>query len=123
MTTEGEEFIDLSLCTCGDWGCDICDYQREQAVAANPCPACKGSGLNAKGPSRESQPRVWMGEFQADGPSYWWWWETENGMEWLFFKSGLNTCDIFVPGSEPKPTINPADDIDAPMRKCAKVDW
>ena len=43
-----DDTIDIPPCTCGEPWCDNCAYQREQAVAANPCPTCKGSGLKPK---------------------------------------------------------------------------
>lgn len=40
-----DEEIEIEGCECGEPWCDRCAYQRELAVAANPCPACNGSGL------------------------------------------------------------------------------
>lgn len=41
-----DELVEVPACGCGEPWCDVCAYQREQAVSANPCPTCKGSGLN-----------------------------------------------------------------------------
>ncbi len=68
----------------------------------------------------EQLPRIWMGE---ETPASYWWWSISH-REWDGFSRnqiGLSYCDIFVPGNQPKPTIDPST-MDE-LKTCKEVDW
>lgn len=70
-----------------------------------------------------SVPRVWVGPFTRI--SYWF---TDDDGSWHHSTKGcdvLRRHEVFIAGTQPKPkpTRNPADDMDTPLAKCDRVDW
>lgn len=63
----------------------------------------------------EVKPKVWVGGHE---PANAWAWESL--MKWFTVPVLIDT-DIFVPGCEPKPTIDPSKM--KTIETCCKVDW
>lgn len=64
----------------------------------------------------EVQPRVWVGE--CERCLYWKWWSP--AFEWGQ-AAILDPGSVFVPGNQPKPTIDPAEM--ETIRMCKEIDW
>lgn len=62
----------------------------------------------------EVLPRVWVGARIEVGN-----WSLLDG-QWARF-SAMDFCEIFVPGTQPKPTIDPAEM--ETIRTCKEIDW
>lgn len=70
-----------------------------------------------------SVPRVWVG---LEVVARFWNWELSdhgNSSWYVTEEHALIEGAIFVAGTQPKPTCNPADDMDTPLAKCDRVDW
>lgn len=65
--------------------------------------------------SDEVKPRIWVGK--AVSHTLW----KNRGMGWFVSGRHIIFGDIFVPGSEPKPTIDPSKM--KMIETCDKVDW
>lgn len=64
----------------------------------------------------EQLPRVWVG--RSSGMNYWGWChDTQTWNQW----DAMEGTEIFVPGNQPRPTIDPRE-MDT-IATCKVVDW
>ena len=68
-------------------------------------------------------PRVWVGKL-AKCPPFWLWYA--DCRQWVGHSLGcdfdmVRTGYLFVPGDQPKPTIDPAEMTE--LKTCKEIDW
>ena len=65
-----------------------------------------------------SVPRVWVGSDGRYTEPYWWWMGCR---AWLLARHHPRQGEVFIAGSQPKPTIDPY--TMSELKTCKEVDW